>query len=186
VIAVAAGGGGDGSDSELGFSKTAKNATTPPPQRITELAQAAKAAKCVLRNPVIEGRTHTTGKVKYKTKPPTSGNHYPIPQPDGVYTKTPPLTHLVHTLEHGRIEVQYKPSIGAKRISELGGLYNEDKSYTVLFPNASMPYEVAATAWGHLAGCKKVTDETFDVIRDFKRRYLGTGPESLESQTTNF
>jgi hypothetical protein len=37
-----------------------------------------------------------------------------------------------------------------------------------------------------LAGCKKVTDESFDVIRDFKRRYLGAAPEPLETQPTNF
>jgi hypothetical protein len=187
VIAVAAGGGGGGkSDAAYGYSKSAKNASAPPPQKISDLTQAAKAAKCILRNPPIEGRTHVTGKVKYHTNPPTSGNHYPIPQPDGVYTKTPPLTHLVHTLEHGRIEIQYKPSLDPRRVAQLGGLFNEDKAYMVLFPNGSMPYAVAVTAWGHLAGCKQVTDETFDVIRTFKRRYLGTAPEPLETQPTNF
>jgi hypothetical protein len=186
VIAVAAGGGGGDSAAAFGFSKTAKSASTPPPQRISELQQAASAAKCILRNPPIEGRTHVTGKVTYHTNPPTSGNHYPIPQPDGVYTKTPPFTHLVHTLEHGRVEIQYKPGISPRRLAQLGGIYNEDKSYTLLFPNASMPYKVAVTAWGHLAGCKTVTNETFDVIRAFKKRYLGTAPEPLETQPTNF
>ena len=94
------------------------------------------------------------------------------------------MTHLVHTLEHGRVEIQYKPTISPRRLAQLGGLYNEDKAYTVLFPNAKMPYAVAVTAWGHLAGCKKVTDETFDVIRAFKQRYLGAAPEPLESQAT--
>jgi hypothetical protein len=186
VVVVAAGGGGGSSDSAFGFRTKASPSATPPPQRDAELSQAAKAAKCKLENPPIEGRTHVTGKVKYHTNPPTSGNHYPIPQDDGVYTKTPPITHLVHTLEHGRIEVQYKPSIARERLAQLGGLYNEDRQYTLLFPNAGMPYEVAVTAWGHLAGCKKVTDATFDVIRDFKRRYLGAAPESLQSQPTNF
>jgi hypothetical protein len=187
VVAVAAGGGGSsGNDSALGFSTKAKASAPPPPEKIADLPAAAKAAGCKLANPPIEGRTHVTGKVKYHTVPPTSGNHYPIPQDDGVYTKTPPFTHLVHTLEHGRIEMQYKPGIDPKRLAQLGGLYNEDPSYMLLFPNASMPYEIAVTAWGHLAGCKKVTDATFDVIRDFKRRYLGTSPEPLETQPTNF
>jgi hypothetical protein len=186
VVALAAGGGSGGSDSALGFSKTAKPSETPPPEKITDLNEAAKAAGCTLKNPPIEGRTHVTSKVKYHTNPPTSGNHYPIPQDDGVYTKTPPFTHLVHTLEHGRIEMQYAPSIDPKRLAQLGGLYNPDKSYTLLFPNAQMPYELAITAWGHLAGCKKIDDATFDLIRDFKRRYLGTGPEPLETQPTNF
>jgi hypothetical protein len=186
IVAVAAGGGSSSSDSAFGFSKTASPSATPPPEKIADLQQAAKAAGCILLNPPIEGRTHVTGKVKYHTNPPTSGNHYPIPQDDGVYKQTPPFTHLVHTLEHGRIEIQYKSSIDPKRIAQLGGLYNADKSYTVLFPNSKMPYRVAVTAWGHLAGCKKVNDATFDLIRDFKRRYLGTGPEPLETQPTNF
>ncbi len=186
VVALAAGGGSSGSDTAFGFSKTAKDSAPPPPEKITDLNQAAKAADCTLKNPSIEGRTHVTSKVKYHTNPPTSGNHYPIPQDDGVYTKTPPLTHLVHTLEHGRIEMQYAPSIDPKRLAQLGGLYNADKSYMVLFPNAQMPYEFAVTAWGHLAGCKKINDATYDLIRTFKRRYLGTGPEPLETQPTNF
>lgn len=186
VIAVAAGGGSGSSDAAFGYSKSAKNTAPPPPQKIADLTQAAKASDCILRNPPIEGRTHVTGKVKYHTNPPTSGNHYPIPQPDGVYTKTPPFTHLVHTLEHGRVEIQYAPSLNPRRIAQLGGLFNEDKAYTLLYPNASMPYEVAVVAWGHLAGCKKVTDATFDLIRTFKRRYQGTAPEPLETQPTNF
>ena len=187
IVAVAAGGGGSSSnDSALGFSKTASPSATPPPEKIGDLAQAAKAADCVLKNPPIEGRTHVSSKVKYHTNPPTSGNHYPIPQDDGVYKQTPPFSHLVHTLEHGRIEIQYDPSIEPKRIAQLGGLYNQDKSYTVLFPNSKMPYKVAVTAWGHLAGCKTVNDATFDLIRTFKKRYLGTGPEPLETQPTNF
>ena len=47
----------------------------------------------------------------------------------------------------------------------------------VLFPNRRMPYEVAVTAWGHLLGCKKVNDETFDAIRAFRDRYRDQGPE---------
>jgi hypothetical protein len=187
VFVLAGGSGGSASSNgEFGFRTTAKASATPPPEKISDLPKAASAAGCVLQNPPIEGRTHVTGNVKYHTNPPTSGNHYPIPQPDGVYTQMPPLTHIVHTLEHGRVEIQYRPSIGAKRIAQLGGLYNEDRQYTLLFPNTKMPYQVAVTAWGHLAGCKKVTDETFDVIRDFKRRYMGAAPEPLETQPTNF
>jgi len=186
VVAVAAGGGGGESNSALGFSTKAKNTSPPPAAKIPDLQQAAAAAKCVLRNPPIEGRTHVTGNVKYHTNPPTSGNHYPIPQDDGVYTQMPPLTHVVHTLEHGRIEIQYSPSINPRFLAQLGGLYNEEPSYTLLFPNPKMPYKVAVTAWGHLAGCRKASPAFFDVIRDFKRRYLGAAPESLESQPTNF
>jgi Protein of unknown function (DUF3105) len=185
VFAVAVGGGG-GSSSSAGGSDKAKNTLPPPPQKTSSLAEAAKKAKCVLRSPVIEGRTHVTTPVKYKTNPPTSGNHYPIPQPDGVYTKPPALTHVVHTLEHGRIEIQYTPSLDPKWVRQLGGLFNEDPSYMLLFPNKTMPYEIAVTSWGQLAGCKKATDATFDVIRAFRQRYVGKSPEPLSTQPTNF
>jgi hypothetical protein len=184
VVVLAFGGGG--SSSSAGGSDKAKNTLPPPAQKTSTLAEAAKKANCVLRSPVIEGRTHVTTPVKYKTNPPTSGNHYPIPQPDGVYTKQPQLTHVVHTLEHGRIEIQYSPSLGPKRVRQLGGLFNEDPSYMLLFPNKTMPYKIAVTAWGQLAGCKKATDATFDVIRAFRQRYVGKSPEPLSTQPTNF
>ena len=49
----------------------------------------------------------------------------------------------------------------------------------VLLPNRTMAYEVAATAWGHLIGCKKVTDKTFDALRAFRDRYRDQGPEQV-------
>jgi len=182
VIAVAASGGSD----SAGGNSRAKNTLPPPAQKISDLAAAAKKGRCVLRSPVIEGRTHVTTPVKYKTNPPTSGNHYPIPTPDGVYTQQPQLTHVVHTLEHGRIEIQYSPTLSPRRIRQLGGLFNQDPSYTLLFPNETMPYDIAVTAWGQLAGCKKATDASFDVIRAFKRRYVGKAPEPLSTQPANF
>ena len=44
-----------------------------------------------------------------------------------------------------------------------------------------MPYQVAVTAWGHLIGCEKVTDETFDALRAFRDRYRDQGPEQAPS-----
>jgi hypothetical protein len=47
----------------------------------------------------------------------------------------------------------------------------------ILMPNNRMRYQAAATAWGHLIGCDKVTDETFDALRAFRDRYRDQGPE---------
>ncbi len=175
VVVVAAGGGGGGG----GGDKLAVKAVDPPPQRQTDLAKAAVAAKCELKNPLIEGRTHTTKKVAYKTNPPSSGNHDPFPAADGAYGTAPPTQKLVHELEHGRIIFQYDPKKApAKRIGQLKGLFDEDPYHLVLTPNATnMPYAVAVTAWGHIAGCKRVTDATFDVLRAFRERYQDKAPE---------
>jgi hypothetical protein len=183
VAVLASGGGGDPSS---GSTDKAQNTLPPPPQKIRNLEQAAKAAHCELKNPPIEGRNHVLGAVKYGTNPPTSGNHYPIPTPDGVYTKEPQPTHFVHTLEHGRVEIQYSPSLSKKRVQQLGGLFNEDPHIMLLFPNTTMPYDVAVTAWGHLAGCKKITNASFDVIRTFRDRYIDRAPEPSTTQPANF
>jgi hypothetical protein len=188
VVAVAAGGGDSGNESAGGVptgNSSFEGGTNPPPQVETDLPRAAKAADCVLRNPVIEGNTHIDDetKVTYKTDPPTSGNHNPQPAGDGVYSKAPSaldMRHFVHTLEHGRIEVQYDPSLPRSQIDRLGGLYNEDPYHMVLFPNRDMSYQVAATAWGHLVGCKKLTDKTYDALRAFRDRYRDQGPEQVQ------
>jgi hypothetical protein len=186
IVAVAATGGGNGGGSSGDLpdgQETFEGAASPPPQAETDLFRAAREAGCVLRNPVIEGRTHVPDRdkrVQYKTNPPTSGNHDPIAAGDGVYSEPPTsitMKHFVHTLEHGRIEIQYDPSLPERQIDQLGGLFNDDPYHMVLFPNRRMPYKVAATAWGHLLGCKEVNNTTFDAIRAFRDRYRDQGPE---------
>jgi hypothetical protein len=188
IVAVAATGGGDGDggggDGLPAAAQTFDGAATPPPQTESNLFTVAREAGCVLRNPVIEGRTHVPSDqdVKYKTNPPTSGNHDPVPAEDGVYSTAPSsqtMRHFVHTLEHGRIEIQYDPALDRRRIAQLGGLFNDDPYHMVMFPNRTMPYQVAATAWGHLLGCKKVDDKVFDAIRAFRDRYRDQGPEQV-------
>jgi hypothetical protein len=177
IIAVAAGGGGSGTE-DVGGDKLTVKAADPPAEKLTDLNAAARAAKCTLSNPEIEGRTHTTKPVKYKTNPPSSGNHDPVPAEDGAYAKSPTVGHIVHSLEHGRIEVQYKSTISEKRLAELKGLFDADPYHMLLLPNVTrMPYELAAVAWGHIAACKRVTDASFDVVRAFIQRYRDKGPE---------
>jgi hypothetical protein len=184
VIAIGAGGGGNGDAGGVpSGGQTYEGGVDPPPQQATELVPAARAADCTLRNPVIEGRTHVTDEtVEYKTNPPTSGNHDPQPAGDGVYDRAVSARdtmHFVHTLEHGRVVVQYDPTLDQRRIDQLGGLFNEDPYHMVLLPNRRMDYQVAATAWGHLIGCDRITDETFDALRAFRDRYRDQGPEQV-------
>ena len=49
-----------------------------------------------------------------------------------------------------------------------------------MFPNPDMPYEVAATAWTQLMGCKRYEGaKTLDAIRDFRDQFRGRGPEAV-------
>jgi hypothetical protein len=181
--AIAATSGGSGTKP----SSSASSASAKiPAASDRDLTHAAKAAGCVVLNPAIEGRTHVTTKVNYKTNPPSSGNHNPIPALDGIYNpgQEPTPEHYVHALEHGRIEFQYRPGTSKHLISQLETLVSEPlngkAAYKILMfqNNTNMPYAVAATAWGHIIGCKTVkTPAMFDALRDFRLRYVDKGPE---------
>ena len=148
---------------------------------------AAKDAGCKLSHPEIEGATHETKKFKasdYKTNPPTSGNHSPTWYEDGIYEpgNVPELGKLVHPLEHGRIEVQYKKGTSSDTVAQLEALLGEqsDGYHMLLFENTTdMPSAVAATAWGHSLTCPDMNDKVFDAIRTFRAKYIDKGPETV-------
>jgi hypothetical protein len=156
-----------------------------PKVKIRTLTAAAKAAGCTISNPPVLGATHDTREfteADYNSNPPTSGEHFPEWYEDGIYAPgtTPNLGMLVHTLEHGRIDLQYKPGTPPETVTRLETLVDElDSGYhMLLFENGTdMPYAVAATAWGHLLGCPTMNDKVFDAIRAFRANYVDKGPE---------
>lgn len=175
-----------GSDSSTGDTKNAVEVKAKlPPVAETNLTKAASLAKCTLTNPTIEGSTHVEDPVTYKSNPPTSGNHNPVAASDGIYDpgNEPAKENVVHALEHGRVELQYKPGTPAKAINELETVGSEELNgspgYKILvFENPTrMPFAVAATAWGHLLGCKTMNPQAFDAIRAFRKEYTDKGPE---------
>jgi len=160
-----------------------RTGTTPPPLQQGDLETAAKEAGCKLMLDLPdEGSTHITKESDipdYKTNPPTSGNHNPEQQADGAYAKTPQPWYFVHSLEHGRIEIQYSSDLPEADQLELKGVFDEAPDGMLLFPNDDMPYAVAATAWTQMIGCRKYEGRaTLDAIRDFRDIYIGQGPES--------
>lgn len=186
LIVTSAGGGGGG-------KKAAGSGDYPsasvPKRKVTDLAKATSAAGCQLKSFKSTGRNHVQTKVKYDSNPPTNGNHFPEPAQDGVYTQAPPITQLVHTLEHGRIIMWFKPGAPAKVRGSLKALFDEDPYQMVLTPNTTkMPYQVAASAWGrdpaplgrgYLLACKTYNDRVPDAIRDFRDKHRGNGPEAI-------
>ncbi len=151
-----------------------------------KLPAAAKAAKCVLRNPKDEGSTHllpSQPTPKYGSDPPTSGNHDPVPLANGVYES--PITnfrHAVHTLEHGRVEIEYQSNLPEADQLKLKGVVDEDFRDVVMFQNDKSQWQVSVAAWGHYLGCKTYNDKVLDAIRAFRDKYRGNGPESVTSQ----
>ena len=185
VVVATMGGGKDDTSAKVAI----------PARKITDLQDAAKAAKCVLSNPPIEGSSHVTTKVKYKSNPPTSGDHVPPPElaKDGEYTgvASPEPERYVHSLEHGRVIIHYKPGLAKRRIDQLATLFAENSKtdfgldsikggFTLLMANnTKMTQEVAAAAWGHTLGCPAFNDQVFDAIRAFRQRYVLQAPEKV-------
>jgi hypothetical protein len=185
VVAVVISTGDDG-DGPTRASET--EATAQLPEKATsDIQAAAKAAGCTLNNPQYEGANHEEKDFKasdYKTNPPTSGNHTPDWYEDGIYAPgdVPELGKLVHTLEHGRINVQYKEGTPAETVSQLEALLaeQEDGYHMLLFQNTTgMEAQIAATAWTHSLTCPEMNDKVFDAIRTFRARYIDKGPERV-------
>jgi hypothetical protein len=182
-------GGGDGGGTKPEPSKPASEADLPklPAQQTSDLAAAAKAAGCTVSNPAFEGANHEDKAFKasdYKTNPPTSGNHTPDWYDDGIYAPgdVPRLGMLVHPLEHGRIELQYKPGTPGSTVKQLEALMAEqsDGYHMLLFENTTgMKYAVAATAWTHSVTCPEMNDKVFDALRAFRARFIDKGPETV-------
>jgi hypothetical protein len=189
VIAVIAGsGGGDSGNAHLlvstgetnGFEPDGREGAEPPAAQTTDLQQAAKKAGCTLRLELEdEGHDHlapTAQTPDYKTSPPTSGNHAtsPYQQADGAYSEMPDEIFVVHSLEHGRMQIQYSPDLPEEDQLELKGLYDTMYGGSLLFPNENMDYAVAAATWTNLLGCPEYKGAaTLDAIRAFGKETWG-------------
>jgi hypothetical protein len=157
-----------------------REGTQPPELEQGDLETAARQANCELQLDLRqEGATHVEDMtVNYETNPPTSGDHNAEQQADGAYAEMPEPVHFVHSLEHGRIEIQYSPDLSEQDQLELKGVFDESPEGVLFFPNPDMPYEVAVTAWTQLMGCERYEGAaTLDAIRDFRDIYRGHGPE---------
>ncbi|MDX6626340.1 MAG: hypothetical protein QOE56_1329 [Solirubrobacterales bacterium] len=163
-----------------GVQPDEREGIAPPAEKVSDLETAAKKAGCVLKlNLKDEGHEHIapgSPEPKYETNPPTSGNHVepPYQQADGAYREMPEPIDFVHSLEHGRLEIQYDPSLPEKQQLELKGLYDTMYAASLLFPNPKIPYAVAATTWTNLLGCPTYKGSiTLDAIRDFGKATWG-------------
>ena len=189
VVVLATGGNDGGSDAQA--AEVFPDGGSFPEQKVFDVAPAAKAAGCTLRDVKANSRDHTTSldeRVKYSTNPPTSGRHYQIPAQDGIYGDPPQDEELVHGMEHGRVIFWVKPSQPDDVRANIRALVEDDSYQMFLVPRANMPYAVAATAWdadpgpngtGKLMTCDRVTDQTYDALAAFRDEHRSQGPEPV-------
>jgi hypothetical protein len=141
------------------------------------LVSAARAAECTAVTEPSEGEEHTDNPPPYRSNPPHSGDHTLDVADDAAYEEAPPIGHLVHALEHGRVIMWFKEGDEDTR-KELLKIGNEDAAHMILTPNEKdMEYEVAVTAWTHLLGCPEMNDKVPAAVRAFRDAYRDKGPE---------
>ncbi len=184
------GGGNDGGGAHIntneevgntnGVSPDERAGIVPAAAKVTSLKTAADQAGCELRLKLPdEGNTHLpkgSQPPTYKTSPPTSGNHVepPYQQADGAYSEPPDQLDVVHSLEHGRMAIEYSPDLPEQAQLELKGLYDTMYGATLLFPNDDIVYDVAAATWTNLLLCREYKGQaTLDAIRAFGKETWG-------------
>jgi hypothetical protein len=127
-----------------------------------------------------EGSTHVPvgTVVDYHTDPPTSGNHYPDPQPGGYYTAPVASGFLVHSMEHGGVIIYYDASrLTADNLLALQALAAQHPgtfSQVVVVPRTDPANAIILTAWTHRLQLAAY-DQTR--IEGFMTLFLGNGPE---------
>ena len=170
--------------SSNGVAPDAATGTPPPPVADLDLKTAAKRGRLrpAARTSRDEGNKHVapgTNITYYRTNPPTSGNHStPFQQADGAYSEEPDSIDFVHSLEHGRIEIQYAPDLPEQDQLALKGVFDESPPGMLLFPNRRCPTRSRPPPGPSCMGCKNYEGaKTLDAIRDFRDPYRGRGPE---------
>jgi hypothetical protein len=189
VVVLLLSGGGDGDSRQT--AEVLPDGGSVPDQRVTDLPAAARAAGCELRSYRGKSREHSTDideGIRYDSNPPSEGKHFEVQAEDGAYGESPGDSELVHTLEHGRVIIWFKPTLPKDQRADLKALFDEDPYQLVLTPRRNMPYAVAATAWnrdpvelgtGRLIGCPRMDEQVFDALRAFRDEHRGNGPEAI-------
>jgi hypothetical protein len=151
----------------------------------------------VVQEHAMEGRNHVAicSYVDYLTKPPNSGNHYPIWLAYKSYATPMPQGFWVHNLEHGSIVLSYNCALNDGHVGCQGDVdaaqqmldalptdplctaAGEGVSHRTVMtpdPNLDVPFAASAWTWTLRADC-------FDPVafQAFAMAHYGMGPEEI-------
>jgi Protein of unknown function (DUF3105) len=141
-----------------------------------DAAESMRAAGCTYRTSNSEGDRHVRDgtKVKYRSFPPVSGDHYATPAIWSAYDQPLEQERAVHNLEHGGIVIQYGSKVPESTVTQLQEFYLDDPNGLILAPLPRLNDKIAVTAWTHLATCTKFDEGAFSTFRD---AFRAKGPE---------
>jgi hypothetical protein len=123
--------------------------------------------------------------IRYQTRPPVAGPHYPTPYvPYGVVEQPILPGTWVHNLEHGAVVLLYNCHQGCPElVDQIRALVarlppnrnNPDGTARLLaVPYTEMDHRLAVIAWGHLRELDQLDEGR---IADFYLTYVDRGPE---------
>jgi Protein of unknown function (DUF3105) len=138
-----------------------------PPIRETQLVDAARQAGCELKR----------ARPREPTDPAVDGPAAPQAARAGFYDEAPDPLTLVAALRRGVVVIYFHPELDAERVDELREVQEAAPNGTIVTPNSTMAFEVAATAYRRLLGCPRATDASMEAALLFRGRFLGSGPE---------
>jgi hypothetical protein len=124
-----------------------------------------------------DGRDHVRNP-SYAVNPPAGGAHLASPAPVGIYEgpSVPPTGALVHSLEHGKVILWYRPDLGSEGVAELKSIAKRFPDDVIVVERDSLPTRVAATAWHRrLLGDTVEQDRLVRFITEFRDQ----GPENV-------
>jgi hypothetical protein len=120
-------------------------------------------------------QNHVRGTVNYPQTPPVGGDHAPIWQNCGFYSKPIVTEQGVHSMEHGAVWITYAPDLPADQVAVLRDLAHS-QTYVLVSPFPGLPAPVVASAWGAQLGLLSATDA--ELARFVK--YYRNGPQTKE------
>jgi uncharacterized protein DUF3105 len=149
----------------------------------TSFASLEKDRTCTVKSFPSEGAGHTykdqliqpSDVVPYKTDPATSGHHYQVPAPWGVYTEAIPAVIRVHNLEHGGIEVLYGDKVSDVDRAAAEKDVRSDWKLMLMAPYPKLGDKVYFVAWQHWIACTGYQKAGLD---EAQKRWRDKGPES--------
>ncbi len=112
--------------------------------------------------------THVTEPVNYEQSPPTGGDHAPVWQNCGSYSKPIANEQGVHSMEHGAVWITYRPDLPQDEINSLRSL-SLIRDYLLVSPSDGLDSPVVASAWGKQIKLESAADKRLDA---FIRQYM--------------
>jgi hypothetical protein len=135
----------------------------------------------------LEGSDHVAEgtAVTYKSRPPTSGPHYPTwSQTYGFMDPALPPGTWLHNLEHGAVAILYNCPQGCPELEQqlkdlyptlpLGRNARGGRPRAIIQPYADMDHKIAVVAWGWLL---ELDEFDKDQITRFYESRIDRGPE---------